>query len=149
MGRLSGGPWRQGVAVTWMAGRPGASSRVVAQGWRPRALPPSRRAPSVVVRTTLAPGSRARPVVVVAEQDRVDRAEVGGGDGWPGQLSGAGAPAEAVAAAGGSKVGSVNNRHPSTSIRAVPTSTLTVCRGPLRDGELTVTGGTHPVQATM
>jgi hypothetical protein len=88
-------------------------------------------------------------VVVVAEQDRVDRAEVGGGDGWPGQLSGAGAPAEAVAAAGGSKVGSVNNRHPSTSIRAVPTSTLTVCRGPLRDGELTVTGGTHPVQATM
>jgi hypothetical protein len=23
------------------------------------------------------------------------------------------------------------------------------CREPLRDGELTVTGGTHPVQATM
>jgi hypothetical protein len=23
------------------------------------------------------------------------------------------------------------------------------CRGPLRDGDLTVTGGTHPVQATM
>jgi hypothetical protein len=110
----------------------------------------------VVVRTTLAPGEQGAAggvevvaVVVVAEQDRVDRAEVGGGDGWPGQLSGAGAPAEAVAAAGGSKVGSVNNRHPSTSIRAVPTSTLTVCRGPLRDGELTVTGGTHPVQATM
>jgi hypothetical protein len=68
MGRLSGGLWRQGVAVIWMVGRPGASSRVVAHGWRPRALPPSRPAPVVVVvvvvvRTAPAAGSRARPAL--------------------------------------------------------------------------------------
>jgi hypothetical protein len=32
IGRLSGGPWRHRVAVTWIVGRPGASSRVVAYG---------------------------------------------------------------------------------------------------------------------
>ena len=42
MGRLNGGLWRHGVAVTWMVGRPAASSWVVAHGWRPRALLPSR-----------------------------------------------------------------------------------------------------------
>src|SRR5215207_9003463 len=49
-----------GGAVTWMVGCPGASSGVVAQGWRPRVLPPSRLAPAVVVRTAPAAGSRER-----------------------------------------------------------------------------------------
>jgi DNA-binding HxlR family transcriptional regulator len=30
-----------------------------------------------------------------------------------------------------------------------PLTVCAACRGPLRDGDLTVTGGTHPVQATM
>jgi hypothetical protein len=30
-----------------------------------------------------------------------------------------------------------------------PLTVCSACREPLRDGELTVTGGTHPVQATM
>jgi hypothetical protein len=30
-----------------------------------------------------------------------------------------------------------------------PLTVCAACREPLRDGELTVTGGTHPVQATM
>jgi hypothetical protein len=40
-------------------------------------------------------------VVVVAEQDRVDRSDLLGGDRRLGQLGRAGAPAEAVSAAGG------------------------------------------------
>jgi hypothetical protein len=51
------------VAVTWIAGRLGAWSRVVAHGWSPRASPPSRLAPGTVVRTTPADGSRARPAL--------------------------------------------------------------------------------------
>jgi hypothetical protein len=30
-----------------------------------------------------------------------------------------------------------------------PLTVCAACREPLRDGELTVTGGTHPVEATM
>ena len=30
-----------------------------------------------------------------------------------------------------------------------PLTVCAACREPLRDGQLTVTGGTHPVQATM
>jgi hypothetical protein len=36
---------------------------VATHGWRPRALPPSRPLPAVVVRTTPAAGSRARPAL--------------------------------------------------------------------------------------
>jgi hypothetical protein len=51
----------------------------------------------------LAGGVEVVAVVVVAEQDRVDWAEVSGGDRRAGQLSGAGAPAEGVAAARGGR----------------------------------------------
>ena len=34
-GWLSGGPWRHGVAVTSIGGRPAASSLVVSQAFRP------------------------------------------------------------------------------------------------------------------
>jgi hypothetical protein len=61
MGRLSGGPCRAGVAVTVMDGRAPLPMVEVCQGVRPTALPPSRWAPAVVVRTTPADGSRARP----------------------------------------------------------------------------------------
>ena len=61
MGWLSGGPWRQGVAVTSIAGLPGASSRVVAHGRSPRADSPSRRAPGSVVTMVPTDGSSARP----------------------------------------------------------------------------------------
>jgi hypothetical protein len=30
-----------------------------------------------------------------------------------------------------------------------PLTVCAACRAPLRDGQLTVTGGTHPLQATM
>src|SRR5215207_3518825 len=126
MGRLSGGPWRQGVAVTSMIGFPGASSRVVAHGWRPRALPPSRLAPAAVVRTTPAAGSRARPAV----------SRLSPWWSWLSSTASTG-PRSAAATAGpvsfrelepqpkvyrrpaGSKVGSVSSRHPPTSISAV------------------------------
>jgi hypothetical protein len=62
-------------------------------------------------------GIQVVAVVVVAEQDGVDRAEVGGGDRRAGQLAGARAPAEAVPAPRGGKVGSVSSRQPSTSSR--------------------------------
>ena len=60
-GRLNGGPWRQGVAVTSIGVRPGASSRVLSHAFSPRAPPPSRRAPDAVVTTTPAEGSSVRP----------------------------------------------------------------------------------------
>jgi hypothetical protein len=82
------------VAVTWIAGRPGASSLVVAHGWRPRALPPSPAGPGDggedgAGRREQGPagGVEVVAVVVVAEQDRVDRSQVGGGDRRAGQLS--------------------------------------------------------------
>jgi hypothetical protein len=96
-------------------------------GWRPRALPPSRPAPvggggeDGASRREQGPAGAVEvvAVVVVTDQHGVDWAEVGGGDRRAGQLPGAGAPAEAVAAAGGAKVGSVSSRHFPTSIRAV------------------------------
>jgi hypothetical protein len=76
-----------------MGGLAGASNRVVAHEARPRALPPSRLAPGMVVRTPpaaweqgAAGGVEVVAVVVVAEQHRVDWAQVGGGDGRAGQL---------------------------------------------------------------
>ena len=84
-----------------MVGRPGASSRVVAHGRRPAraaAEPPGpggggddgagrrEQGPAGVVEVVA--------VVVVAEQHRVDRAELGGGDGRAGQLAGRRPPAE-------------------------------------------------------
>ena len=83
MGRVSGGPWRHGVATTSIGRRPGASSRVVAHGASPTggAAEPRRarhggdhdrhvgqqRAPAVV---------EVVGVVVVGEQHGVDRAEL-------------------------------------------------------------------------
>ena len=108
IGRLTGGPWRHGVAVTSIGVAPAHRAASSAQGSSPRALPPSRFAPETVVTTTPADGSSARPavvevvvVVVVGEQDGVDRPEVGGGDRGPGQLDRARAPAEVVLPARG------------------------------------------------
>ena len=89
-GRLNGGPWRQGVAVTSIGDRAGALRRVAAQGSSPRAWPPRRFALATVVTTAPADGGNARPgdvevvaVVIVCNQHRVDRSDVGGGDRRP------------------------------------------------------------------
>jgi hypothetical protein len=102
-GWLSGGPWRHGVAVISIVGRPGASSRVVCHGSSPRVVPPRRFEPEVVVMTTPPAGSSVRPagsrlspMVVVSEQDGVDRQEVGRGDGRSGELARPRAPTEVV-----------------------------------------------------
>ena len=58
-------------------------------------------------------------MVVVREQDGVDRPEVGGGDRRSGELARPRAPAEEVPLPGGSNVGSVSSRQPATSIRTV------------------------------
>ena len=54
-------------------------------------------------------------MVVVAEQHRVDRPDLGGGDGRSGQLLGARSPAEAVAAAGRVE-GRVGQEPPATGL---------------------------------
>ena len=111
IGLLSGGPWRQGVPVTVMGGLPSCSSVVVSYSPSPTAPPPSRPAPATVVITVAdaqqlaAGGVQVVVVLVVAEQHRVDRADVVGRDRRPGQLVRRGAPAELVVAPGGSKVG--------------------------------------------
>ena len=77
-----GGPWRHGVAVTVIVGRPGAWSRVVSQSRMPCASCPRRPAPDVVVRTVPTPPRSAASgvvevvgVVVVREEHGIDRAE--------------------------------------------------------------------------
>jgi hypothetical protein len=96
MGRLRGGPWRQGVAVTWIVGRPGASSRVVAPwleaaGVAAQPPGPGGGGEDGAGRGEQGPagGVEVVAVVVVAEQDHIDRAQVGGGDRRAGQLVGA------------------------------------------------------------
>ena len=106
-GRLSGGPWRQGVAVTSIGGRPGARA-----GWSPRvrgprALPPRRRA-RAGRHDDAGRGSSARPA-----SSRLSpwcswvssTASIGprsaDGDRRAGELARRRAPAEGVPAAGG------------------------------------------------
>jgi hypothetical protein len=104
MGRLSGGPWRQGGGGD-LNGRLGRGLQLGGRPWLEAAGvaaepvgPGGGGEDHTGRREQGAAGSvEVVAVVVVAEQDRVDWAEVGGGDRRAGQLSGAGAPAEAVA----------------------------------------------------
>ena len=96
-----------GVAVISIVGRPGASSRVVAQRLEPTSAaaeslrPRARGDDDAGRRQQRAPGRiEVVVVVVVGEQHRVDRREIGGGDRRAGELARAGAPAEVVRPAG-------------------------------------------------
>ena len=60
-------------------------------------------------------------VVVMAEQDRVDPPQIGGGDRRSGELLRAGPPAEPVAAAGGVE-GRVGQQPPATRPRSAPSA---------------------------
>ena len=123
IGRLIGGPWRQGVAVTSIVGRPAARA-----GWSPgreaagvateplRAATRGHDAPADG-KQRAAGGVEVVAVVVVAEQDSVDRAELRGGDRRAGELARRRSPAEGVRRPGASNVGSVSNRQPPNSIR--------------------------------
>src|SRR6266545_749088 len=128
MGRLSGGPCRAGVAVTAMDERPRSPDPmvVVCQGVRPTALPPSRRAPAVVVRTMPADGSSARPASSRLSPwwSWVSRtASIGGrsaaATAGPVVLRDADPQPKVYLRPGASNVGSVSSRSPSTSIRVV------------------------------
>ena len=106
IGRLSGGPCRQGVAVIRTSVPSAACSVVELQGARPSELPPSRLLAGRGGDHLAGRGQHLAAgvvevvvVVVVAEQDRVDRRQLGRGQRRVLQLARGGAPAEVVFAA--------------------------------------------------
>jgi hypothetical protein len=105
--------------------RPGTSSRMTSQGDSPRAVPEPLRARcgrhhnSCRWEQRPTGGIEVVVVVIVAQQDGVDRRELGRSHRRPGQLPRGRAPAEGVPSAGSSNVGSVSRRQPSTAISAV------------------------------
>ena len=123
-GWLSGGPWRHGVAVISIVGRPGASSRVVCPWLGARAS--CRRvafAPEAVVMTTPAAGSSARPAASRLSpwwSCVSSTASIGGSSAaaiaGPASLRDDVPQPKEYLRPGGSNVGSVSSRQPPTSI---------------------------------
>ena len=124
-GRLNGGPCRHGVAVTRNVGRPSACRSVWDQGVSPvpHAEPagPGRRRDDSVDRREEAAAEVVEVVgvVVVGEQHGVDRAELAGPRAGPASLRDEVPHPKAYRRPGGSNVGSVRSRHPSSSISTV------------------------------
>ena len=89
IGRLSGGPWRHGVAVISIVGRP-TPSTAWSPSVEPLGVPPRRAAPDEFVTTTPAEGRSARPASSRLSpwwswltQHHIDRPDVLRGDAGP------------------------------------------------------------------
>ena len=125
IGRLNGGPWRHGVTVMSMTGRPGASSRVSVHGSRPTVMPSSRVAParSHDRGRGRQHGTSGRVevvgVVIVAEQHGVDRRQSATVMAGPTTLRDDAPHPNPYRRPGVSNVGSVSSRHGPISMSAV------------------------------